>query len=157
MMLDGDSRAGSRARSATVFEWNARGRDDENSDEDSDDFIKRRSPPSVDDDGDDGDLTYRELKITASAYTTYRAVLLYLHSGYITFAPLSSIRLPLDPDAKKTREQVLEKHLTATPSLPFPVSPKSVYRHAHLLEISSLCALSLSELKLRLTISTAAR
>ncbi|ORY69430.1 hypothetical protein BCR35DRAFT_354603 [Leucosporidium creatinivorum] len=142
---------------ALGMEENGKSSDGDDSDEESDDFIKRRSPPSVEDDSDDGDFTYREINITETAYTTYHAVLLYLQSGYITFAPLASNLLPHKSDAKQTREQLLDQHLSSTPSLPFPVSPKSVYRLAHLLEIPSLCALSLAELKSQLTISNAVR
>ncbi|ORY69445.1 hypothetical protein BCR35DRAFT_308033 [Leucosporidium creatinivorum] len=51
---------------------NGKSSDGDDSDEESDDFIKRRSPPSVEDDSDDGDFTYREVNITETAYTTYR-------------------------------------------------------------------------------------
>lgn len=44
----------------------------EASDQDSDDFIKQRSLPSVEDNSDDGDFTYREVKITETSYTSYR-------------------------------------------------------------------------------------
>ncbi|ORY69453.1 hypothetical protein BCR35DRAFT_334284 [Leucosporidium creatinivorum] len=163
IVLDHGLRAGSRARSATASESHAGEEEEEeegdgdDSDEDSDDFIKRRSPPSIEDTSNDGDFTYREVKITETAYTTYCAVPLYLHSSHITFAPLASNLLPHNPDAKQTREQLVDQHLSSTPSQPFPVSPKSVYRLAHLLEIPSLCALALAELKSQLTFANAAK
>ncbi|ORY69414.1 hypothetical protein BCR35DRAFT_334247 [Leucosporidium creatinivorum] len=157
---DNDPRSSKATANPTLVTGSEQGGgecDSDDSDEDSDDFLKRRSPPSVEDDSDDGDFTYREVNITETAYTTYRAVLLYLHSGHIAFAPLSCTLLPLNRGAQQTREQLLEAHLSSKPSQPFPVSPKSVYRLAHLLEIPSLCALSLAELRSQLTINNAAR
>jgi hypothetical protein len=122
IVLHGDSKAGSRAGSTTVVsELIAEGGDGDDSDEERDVFLTRRSPPSVEDDSDDKNLTYRQIDISAIPYMTYRAVLLYLHSGDITFAPLSSALLPSNPAAKQTREQMLDQHhLTKTPS---PLSP----------------------------------
>lgn len=97
---------------------------------------------------DAGDTEYREIKITSAAYSTYKAVLTYLCTSHITFAPLlRSCR----PDDEASRLELLERFHSSHSSHPIPVSPKSVYRLAHYLELPHLQALAFQAFKSQLT------
>ncbi|BGO92223.1 hypothetical protein NBRC10512_000955 [Rhodotorula toruloides] len=98
---------------------------------------------------------FKEIKITATAFTTYRAVLAYLRTGFIAFAPLSSTLPVPDETDISTRKSRIEAAISARSSLPYPVSPKSIYRLAHLLEIAPLQTLCLANLSKQLTINCA--
>ena len=95
------------------------------------------------------DPSFRLVNIDAAAYTTYHAVLCYLQTGHITFAPLrSSFRL--QPDSTTLRNaKIAELHFDH--SHPLPASPKSVYRLAHFLELCKLADLALVNIKSQLT------
>ncbi|GAA6027465.1 hypothetical protein JCM8097_007876 [Rhodosporidiobolus ruineniae] len=105
----------------------------------------------------------RTIPITSdTAYHTYRALLAYLYTNQVPFAPLMSFFLPapsssLSPSAARTAAK--ERHSVSLapyaqlhPSLPRPVSPKSLYRLAHFLEMPSLAQLALDGLKDALTV-----
>ncbi|BGP32870.1 hypothetical protein JCM10296v2_004655 [Rhodotorula toruloides] len=97
---------------------------------------------------------YKEIKITQTAFTTYRAVLAYLRTGYIAFAPLtSSLRQSecAPEDAVAARRAVIASAVSSQPELPYPASPKSVYRLAHLLELEELQEKCLGHLRTSLT------
>ncbi|BGP20129.1 hypothetical protein JCM10213_000787 [Rhodosporidiobolus nylandii] len=92
------------------------------------------------------DVPFRQISISDAAYSTYYALLVYLQTDFIHFAPLSSSSAPLDPTASLTRkEKILQVH-AKQPSLPVPVSPKSTYRLARLLSLPDLQARSLAAL-----------
>ncbi|GAA6040199.1 hypothetical protein JCM8097_004180 [Rhodosporidiobolus ruineniae] len=74
-------------------------------------------------------LPHKTITITEAAYSTYAAVVFYLSTDSITFSRLRSLR------SAPSR---------ASPSFPAPVSPKSVYRLAHVLELDHLAALALA-------------
>ena len=95
------------------------------------------------------DSSFRLVNIDAAAYTTYHAVLCYLQTGHITFAPLrSSFRL--QPESTTLRNaKIAELH--SNPSHPRPASPKSVYRLAHFLELPKLADLALANIKAQLS------
>ncbi|KWU41848.1 hypothetical protein RHOSPDRAFT_36617 [Rhodotorula sp. JG-1b] len=79
-----------------------------------------------------------------------------METGHIKFAPIrSSHALPPDELATK-RKASLAKSLKKMPTLPPAVSPKSVYRLAHLLERYELQNLALDSFASSLTISGAA-
>ena len=95
------------------------------------------------------DLSFRIVNIDAAAYTTYRALLCWLQTGHIAFAPLrSSFRLQSDPIALRTAK-IKTAHLKL--SHPVSASPKSVYRLAHFLELPKFAKLALDNLKSQLT------
>lgn len=106
---------------------------------------------------EDADQEYNQITIREASHTTYRAVFLYLQSGHIAFAPLrSSFATAGDPQAVgASREQYLRDYHQANRSLPWPASPKSVYRLAHLLQLSDLQKLALEALGSSLTVSCA--
>lgn len=85
------------------------------------------------------------------------AVLLYLATGHIEFAPLTSLLSMLEEDVSAARRAILDKHALEHPTLPPPVSPKSVYRLAHLLQLAELQQLALDTISSGLTIEGAAR
>ncbi|GAA5861137.1 hypothetical protein JCM8547_008046 [Rhodosporidiobolus lusitaniae] len=110
---------------------------------------------------------HRTIPITGTSYTTYRAFLLYLLTGQLSFAPLTSSFLPSPAAlssgsstsshsrlslARSRRHSRLYASSLLTPSLPLAVSPKSMFRLAHFLEIPDLSKLSLDALKTALSV-----
>lgn len=65
------------------------------------------------------------IEVTSASYKTYRAVLCWILSNEIIFAPITSSATPRTFDGDHSRS-------------PAPVSPKSVFRLAHFLEIPTL-------------------
>ncbi|BGP09679.1 hypothetical protein JCM10049v2_005552 [Rhodotorula toruloides] len=101
-------------------------------------------------------LAYKEIKVTKTAFTTYRAVLACLRTGYITFAPLWSTFFYSTSEQAQSRRSYIEATVgRAPPTHPYPVSPKSAFRLAHLLELEPLQQLCLANLKAQLTIKCA--
>ena len=125
-------------------------RDFEDSDDETDAHtVARRTTNDSDGATAIPELPFRHVHIDHSAFTTYRAVLCYLQTGHIVFAPLhSSFRLKPDSDTLRTAEI---KKLTTDPAHPLAASPKSVYRLAHFLELTPLAELALANLKSQLT------
>ncbi|GAA5890526.1 hypothetical protein JCM8208_004902 [Rhodotorula glutinis] len=114
------------------------------------------SPLSLYDVSQHPDLDYSEIAAPPSAYSTFRAVLRYLETGYIRFAPLSSSCLPVLASARLSRADIVQKMRDAHPSLPIPVSPKSTYRLAHLLDCEPLQQAALVNLSRQLSLDNAA-
>ncbi|KAK4334778.1 Proteophosphoglycan ppg4 [Rhodotorula toruloides] len=129
-------------------------KDFDDSDEEADELYFEAHPPSQHE-RDELQQPYKEIKITKTAFTTYRAVLAYLRTGFIAFAPLSST-FPADADAAKpTRASRIEAAVSSDPSLPYPVSPKSTFRLAHLLELDELQHFCLANFSKQLTVDCA--
>ncbi|GAA5866038.1 hypothetical protein JCM1840_003386 [Sporobolomyces johnsonii] len=86
----------------------------------------------------------KTVTVVDTAYTTYLAFLVWIATGYIRFAPLRS-KFKSDTEAdKQARATELARLVSEGDSqLPTPVSPKSLYRLAHLLEIPELLQLAL--------------
>ena len=94
------------------------------------------------------DVSYRQITVKNAAYTTYRAVLRYFETGYIRFAPLSSSCRPAIANATQTRAECIDGMRQAEPALPIPVSSKSTYRLAQVLEckpLQQVCLVALIE------------
>lgn len=122
----------------------------EDSDDETDTAHNSSSPIKSKSEGECGS-GFREIIITDTAYTTYRAVLVYLQTGFIDFAPLlSSFENDRSPPSQVARRR-LSKVTTTPRSLPFPAPPKSVYRLAHSHSLSQLSALALASLSSQLT------
>ncbi|GAA5987736.1 hypothetical protein JCM10908_007191 [Rhodotorula pacifica] len=102
------------------------------------------------------DFYYVPVKETA--FSTYRAVLSWMQTGYIRFAPLGSAFGPTDRAAITSRKTALCTWHTSEYGalMPLPVSPKSVFRLAHLLQLSDLQKLALETFTANLTIAGAA-
>lgn len=101
----------------------------------------------------------RVVPITGTSYRTFRAFLAWTYAGTVDFAPLTSSFLSKSScssssttSATKRRRQALAPLSSLHPSRPTPVSPKSLYRLAHFLDIPSLQSLALSALAERLTV-----
>ncbi|GAA5894519.1 uncharacterized protein JCM6883_002126 [Sporobolomyces salmoneus] len=99
---------------------------------------------------------FKTIRVVDTTYNTYLAVLLWISTRYISFAPLRS----QFPDSQSTSEDspcvqrqkaVQKMKQESKPGLPIPVSPKSVYRLAHFLELSDVQALALEKFKSQLT------
>ncbi|KAK4702802.1 hypothetical protein P7C70_g3418, partial [Phenoliferia sp. Uapishka_3] len=86
------------------------------------------------------------VKITQSSYITYLAVLCWISTGYIDWAPLSS-----SFSDTTTRANAISTTQKLN-SLPIPSSPKSIYRLAHFLELTELKKLALQAIKAQLTV-----
>ncbi|BGP71116.1 hypothetical protein NBRC10513v2_004481 [Rhodotorula toruloides] len=108
-------------------------KDFDDSDDETDGVYFRRNPVKKSE--EDVVIEHKKVTITGTAFSTYRAVLAYIRTGYIAFAPLSS--------TCETRHAL-------------PVSPKSTYRLAHLLELEDLQRLCLSNVQETLTPDSAA-
>ncbi|BGO93894.1 hypothetical protein NBRC10512_006094 [Rhodotorula toruloides] len=108
----------------------------------------------------------RIVPIHGTSYRTYRAFLGWVFTGTVHFAPLtSSFRYSpiaashISTSATSCYRQhaaSLAAHRKLYPNRPTPVSPKSLYRLAHFLEIPSLQRLCLDALKGRLTMANVA-
>ncbi|GAA5890596.1 hypothetical protein JCM8208_004927 [Rhodotorula glutinis] len=86
---------------------------------------------------EDVGFPHKQVTIEQASYTTYRAVLLWLSTGYIQFASLSS-SYAVTPDLDHARTSALRALHQVDTSLPVAASPKSVYRLAHILELDEL-------------------
>ncbi|GAA5984448.1 hypothetical protein JCM10908_003350 [Rhodotorula pacifica] len=131
----------------------------QDSDDEADDFIISRKAFANKDTLDKlGDSEFRQIETRETAFSTFRAVLLYLQmqTGEIRFAPLKSSLAPHKPGAKTTRTQLLSVAFVKEPDLPLPVSPKSVFRLAHLIRHEKLQKVALEAFASRLTIDGAA-
>lgn len=89
------------------------------------------------------DHAFNEIRITTFSYSTYRAVLLFIATSHIEFrSQLKSTPPPpadANNDANGKSPEVKQKSAAPDKSeLPAPVSPKSVYRLAHLLDLPKL-------------------
>ncbi|ORY48425.1 hypothetical protein BCR35DRAFT_310872 [Leucosporidium creatinivorum] len=99
---------------------------------------------------------FHEFVVTETAYTTYRAVVVYLATGHISFAPLTST---LRAAGASSGDGGTPRNLASTvqdPSSLLPASPKSVYRLAHLLSLVDLQDLALASINSQLTIDNVA-
>ncbi|GAA5947042.1 hypothetical protein JCM3765_002128 [Sporobolomyces pararoseus] len=107
---------------------------------------------------------FQEIPISQTSFVTYRALLVWHQTGFIRFAPLTSSFLDRlgwwisDRDevkdlenAIKLRKEVIADYVKEDPSLPLPVSPKSIYRLADFLSIPRLKVLALEAYSSRLT------
>ncbi|GAA5907560.1 hypothetical protein JCM6882_004409 [Rhodosporidiobolus microsporus] len=124
------------------------------SDDETDTLLFSKRPPKLDQSSEADEISYRQISITQTAFSTYQAILIYLQTGFIHFTPLSS---SFSPSADSpSRNDFLSKSLTDKPSLPLPVSPKSAYRLAHLLQLDDLQKRSLDALRSSLSAANAA-
>lgn len=98
---------------------------------------------------------YRQINMDTVSHTTYHAFLCWLHTGHISFAPLSS-SFRFEKDPVRSRSAAMDKTSARNPSLPRPASPKSIYRLAHLLELPALMELALESIESQLTVANAA-
>ncbi|GAA5987735.1 hypothetical protein JCM10908_007190 [Rhodotorula pacifica] len=97
------------------------------------------------------DIQYRQITIKSAAFSTYQATLLWLQTGHITFAPLQPATAATQDAVVADRQTLYEESRRARPNLPLPISPKSVYRLAHLLQLPTLEALALAAFSSSLT------
>lgn len=88
--------------------------------------------------------------IRETAYSTYAAVLIWLSCRYIGFASLRS-------KSGQAHIADLQHFRKDYPNLPAPVSPKSEFRLAHLLELTELQAEALRDVAGQLTSDNVAK
>ena len=144
-----------RARRPAASTRTVKDRSSAKSFEDSDDETDKLVLGPSDDALDDVDFSYKQVVVTQAAYSTYRAVLLWMQTGFITFAPLSS-SFDRAPEPLKSRTDAIKAMHKEDPRLPYPVSPKSVYRLAHVLELQELEALAMRHFRMEaLSLETA--
>ncbi|BGP40887.1 hypothetical protein JCM10449v2_004852 [Rhodotorula kratochvilovae] len=118
-------------------------KDFEDSDDEMDERLFENELPTLFSAEDGVDFTYRQITVTQTAYSTSRAVLRYLATGNVS--------------AIRTRRGCID-HLSPTGINPSAllVSPKSVYRLAHLLQLEDLHQAALAAFKGSLTPANAA-
>ncbi|GAA5985161.1 hypothetical protein JCM10908_002550 [Rhodotorula pacifica] len=101
-------------------------------------------------------LPHKKVIVADTACTTYLATLVWMGSRYVRFAPLRS---SVDGSSGGTSESRLQQIITDTQAnsrLPISASPKSIYRLAHLLELTDLQEAALDNLVSQLTPQNAA-
>lgn len=121
--------------------------------EDSDDEIVQihnfKRDPSLPQPG-----SYHPLTVNSMAFTTLRAVLGWIYSSHIEFAPMLSSFSPdkyvSRDEARAERNDKLRQFIAEHPGLPLPSSPKSIYRAAHLLHLPELKRLALESIRAQL-------
>ena len=95
-------------------------------------------------------LPHKKVVINDAAFTTYQAILVWMSSRYIRFAPLRSSNTDKAGEVSKSRLQDVIKMVEAESETSLPASPKSVYRLAHLLELNDLQEIALKNFKSQL-------
>lgn len=126
-------------------------------DDSDDDEALARTPPTPPP-SRYSDYPHRRVEIYEASYTTYRAVLCWILTRHISFAPLHSTFDAEAPEERRAeRTLTLETRTLASPKLPTPASPKSVYRLAHLLEMPELEELALASFARQLSAATFAQ
>ena len=124
----------------------------QDSDDETDDFLVERDWSGCKTaKHESSDPEYQQIDVRETAYSTMSAVLLYLMTGHIEFAPLRSLLETRSQGAPGARRALLDKHMAKHPTLPPPFSPKLVYRLAHLLQREELQQLALDALSTSLT------
>ncbi|KAH8078387.1 hypothetical protein BXZ70DRAFT_961562 [Cristinia sonorae] len=83
------------------------------------------------------------LVIPDVALKTWRALIFYISTGRVEFAPLRS-------EGLEKRQEFLSRHSTEHPLLPCPCSPKSMYRLADIVGLNELKAKAFDNLQSRL-------
>ncbi|KPV77678.1 uncharacterized protein RHOBADRAFT_41674 [Rhodotorula graminis WP1] len=99
-------------------------------------------PPAPHDPLEDAEFPYKQFTIEGAAYTTYRAILLYLSTGFIQFAPLSS-SFATAAEPGEARAASLLAACQKDANLPAPASPQSTYHLAGILGLELLQWLAL--------------
>ncbi|GAA5915538.1 hypothetical protein JCM6882_005930 [Rhodosporidiobolus microsporus] len=133
--------------------------DSQDSDDETDELILKERPPDPNAaPSPSSSSPVHEIVITETAYSTYRALLLYLHTGYIAWADPTSSFLPTSAQTpRESRLECIQETRTASGIDVLPVSPKSMYTLAHFLELDTLATLALAVFASCLHVSTAAR
>ncbi|GAA5880722.1 hypothetical protein JCM8547_000024 [Rhodosporidiobolus lusitaniae] len=124
--------------------------------EESDDEGDERDEVKKDDSSSisGGILLLKTIAVTDTPSSTYLAVLVWLQRGRIAFSPLLSSFFSCTssrPSAFPAHHAAASSLAANSPLLPPPVSPKSVFRLAHLLELDSIVNLALANLRSQLT------
>lgn len=103
------------------------------------------------------DTLFQSVRILDATHKTYEAVLSWLATGLIVFAPpTSKYNDPTLPLRQSARRAELQQSASEDPSSSPRVSAKSIYRLAHYLELVELEQLALAEIKGTLLSSTVA-
>lgn len=110
--------------------------DASDSDTELDEPYFKLNPPKRHEHEGDCAVEYKQITVPATPFSTYRAVLAYLRTGHIAFASLSSSCKPLNPSSEVSRAQTLARSVALGRAC--LVSPKSVFRLAHLWELDEL-------------------
>ncbi|GAA6038580.1 hypothetical protein JCM8097_009429 [Rhodosporidiobolus ruineniae] len=131
--------------------------DIEDSDDEVDKFLCFKHPPSLHVPPLAELVRYKQLDIRHNCVSTYHALLVYLQSRFVHFAPLTSSCAPSNPSssAQRRRDIIIEYH-QKNPSLPLPVSPKSLFRLADYLYLEDLEQVCLDAFRSALTVQCAA-
>ncbi|KAK4700288.1 hypothetical protein P7C70_g5963, partial [Phenoliferia sp. Uapishka_3] len=115
---------------------------------DSDDDEALAKPVATSSPGCTCASSHHMIEITQSSYVTYRAILCWIYTSFIEWAPLSS---SFSDDGQRSKAR-LATLVQKRPKLPTPASPKSVYRLSHFLELKELQKLALQAFKSQLSV-----
>lgn len=97
------------------------------------------------------DAPFHEVVIVDASYHSYRAILVWMASGHISFAPLTSSTIARGYTIPQIQAMRREQPTSNKSSIPRPVSAKSVYRLAHFLSLPDLAEHALREYRAQLT------
>ncbi|GEM09382.1 BTB/POZ-like domain containing protein [Rhodotorula toruloides] len=130
----------------------------DDSDDETDGLLGNRS---LDGKKESPALACKTITVTDTAYSTYFAVLVLLVTGKVTFASGRACRSlppprPITRSASPRSTAIASAIAAQTAPTPPPVSAKSVYRLAHLLELDTLASLALSEIRSQLGVENVA-
>ena len=101
------------------------------------------------------------IEVHEFAFRTYQATLVWLATGHVLFAPLTSTyfdgtEITIE-EARAARETHIQNCIDLNPLLPPPVSCKSVYRLAEFLSLPALASYALADFSSQLSPSNVAR
>ncbi|GAA6003717.1 hypothetical protein JCM10207_003561 [Rhodosporidiobolus poonsookiae] len=133
-------------------------KDDGDSDNEADALVIKHAPQILKARDADVDFEYRQVTIRGIAWSTYRAVLLYAATGDLVFGNIRSYTKghPLKSGFVDLEKWSLDR-LTSENHNPLPVSPRSVYKLAHLLQMDDLAVYALDHYRAQLTVDNAAK
>jgi len=122
---------------------------DQDSDYDPDEDIDAEDVPSL-------KSGTKPFQIGVTQYRTWRAMLFYLETGCVFFAPLrSSFREYDETSSENTWRDYARRHRTAISAIegdfPYESSPKSLYSLADMMELESLKTLAFDQIKASFT------
>ncbi|GAA5917583.1 hypothetical protein JCM6882_001987 [Rhodosporidiobolus microsporus] len=148
----GASKEGGMASPAKLEASDFAPEDDEDSDDELDALVATRAPQLLRAPDSDAETEYHQVTIKGrTAWSTYRAVLTCAMSGRIEFSRLRSSYINERDRHKGMMDESDEDFVDCPRYCPMGVSPKSVFRLSHLLQMEELAEKALTEFRQRLT------
>ncbi|GAA5904125.1 hypothetical protein JCM6882_003952 [Rhodosporidiobolus microsporus] len=127
-------------------------KDYDDSDDDLDDLVQRTRPTLLSSPSSTDGVSYQQITVRHAAWSTYRALLSFLLTHNLPLGTLQSARHASLPVVPTSFTSILESGIDR----PLPVSPKSLYRLAHLLQLPDVTSRCLLDFRRQLSPSNAA-